>query len=116
MLPFVAILLPDDGRRTVEELNIYGTQLNRAHLRGTWRRVLNRADSASTVAPYAGGIHRISNRSSRSAISVHLYGPRVGSLDGRDYDPSHDYVCDRYEGELPNPCEQSASFNAGYYV
>ncbi len=77
-----------------------GTQLNRAHLRASWRRALRRADGASTVAPYAGGIHRISNPGSRPAISVHLYGPRLGSLDGRDYDPSHDYVCDRYEGEL----------------
>ena len=23
-----------------------------------------------------------------TAISVHLYGPRIGGLDGRDYDPS----------------------------
>ena len=76
-----------------------GTQLNRAHLRPSWRRVLHRTDRASTVAPYAGGIHRISNPSSRPAVSVHLYGPRMGGLDGRDYDPSHDYVCDRYEGE-----------------
>jgi hypothetical protein len=26
---------------------------------------------------------------------VHLYGPRMGTIDGRDYDPSRDYVCDR---------------------
>jgi predicted metal-dependent enzyme (double-stranded beta helix superfamily) len=77
-----------------------GTQLNRAHLRAGWRRTLRRADGASTVAPYAGGIHRIANSGSRPAVSVHLYGPRLGSLDGRDYDPSHDYVCDRYESEL----------------
>jgi hypothetical protein len=76
-----------------------GTQLNRAHLRPSWRGVLHRTNRASTVAPYAGGIHRISNPTSRPAVSVHLYGPRMGSLDGRDYDPSHDYVCDRYEGE-----------------
>jgi predicted metal-dependent enzyme (double-stranded beta helix superfamily) len=76
-----------------------GTQLNRAHLRPNWQRLLQRTDRASTVAPYAGGIHRISNPSGRPAVSVHLYGPRMGSLDGRDYDPSYDYVCDRYEGE-----------------
>jgi predicted metal-dependent enzyme (double-stranded beta helix superfamily) len=83
-----------------------GTQLNRAHLRPSWRRLLHRTNRASTVAPYAGGIHRISNPSSRPAVSVHLYGPRMGSLDGRDYDPSHDYVCDRYEGERAMPQER----------
>lgn len=31
------------------------------------------------------------------AISMHLYGPRLGLLDGRDYDPSRDFVCDRLE-------------------
>jgi predicted metal-dependent enzyme (double-stranded beta helix superfamily) len=76
-----------------------GAQLNRAHLRASWRRSLRRDDGVSTVAPYAGGIHRIANPGSRPAISVHLYGPRLGSLDGRDYDPSRDYVCDRYESE-----------------
>lgn len=76
-----------------------GAEPNRAHLRASWRRALRRADGASTVAPYAGGIHRIANPGSRPAISVHLYGPRLGSLDGRDYDPSHDYVCDRHEDE-----------------
>ncbi|NTU83808.1 MAG: hypothetical protein HGA45_31285 [Chloroflexales bacterium] len=38
-----------------------GTQLNRARLRASWRRAWRRADGASTVAPYAGGIHRVSN-------------------------------------------------------
>jgi hypothetical protein len=28
---------------------------------------------------------------------VHLYGPQLGELDGRDYDTSRDYVCDRTE-------------------
>jgi hypothetical protein len=31
------------------------------------------------------------------AISVHLYGPRLETLDGRDYDTSCNYVCDRTE-------------------
>jgi predicted metal-dependent enzyme (double-stranded beta helix superfamily) len=74
-----------------------GTQPNRAHLRASWRRAWRRADGVSTVAPYAGGIHRVTNRSGRPALSVHLYGPRMGALDGRDYDPSRDYVCDRFE-------------------
>src|SRR5438477_13131851 len=58
-----------------------------------------RADGASTVRPYAGGIHRIANAGTRPAISVHLYGPRMGLFDGRDYDPSRDFVCDRLELE-----------------
>jgi len=28
---------------------------------------------------------------------VHLYGPRMGILDGRDYDPARDFVCGRLE-------------------
>ncbi len=74
-----------------------GTEPNRARLRAAWRRMWRRGDGATTVAPYDGGIHRITNPGSRPAISVHLYGPRMGSLDGRDYDPSRDYVCDRFE-------------------
>ena len=58
-----------------------------------WRR----EDGASTVQPYEGGIHRIANAGNRPAISVHLYGPRMGLLDGRDYDPARDMVCDRLE-------------------
>ena len=30
---------------------------------------------------------------------MHLYGPRLGEIDGRDYDPLRDYVCDRPHGE-----------------
>ena len=30
---------------------------------------------------------------------MHLYGPRTGGVDGRDYDPSRDYVCDRLDDE-----------------
>jgi hypothetical protein len=26
---------------------------------------------------------------------VHLYGPRLGEVDGHDYNPSRDHVCDR---------------------
>lgn len=74
-----------------------GAQPNHAHLRASWRRAWRRADGASTVAPYAGGIHRVTNPGPRPAISVHLYGPRMGALDGRDYDPARDYVCDRFE-------------------
>ena len=58
-----------------------------------WRR----EDGISTVRPYELGIHRIMNLGDRPAISVHLYGPRLGAFDGRDYDPGRDFVCDRME-------------------
>jgi predicted metal-dependent enzyme (double-stranded beta helix superfamily) len=72
-----------------------GSEPNSAHLREVWRLVWRREDGVSSVLPYEGGIHRVGNPSSGTAISVHLYGPRLGKLDGRDYDPSRDYVCDR---------------------
>jgi hypothetical protein len=49
------------------------------------------------VLPYEGGIHRVGNTTAKPAISIHLYGPRLGEIDGRDYGPSRDYVCDRHE-------------------
>lgn len=74
-----------------------GLQPNRARLKKAWRRVWRKEDGVSTVLPYEGGIHQVGNPSDRLAISVHLYGPRIGEVDGRDYDPSRDYVCDRPE-------------------
>jgi predicted metal-dependent enzyme (double-stranded beta helix superfamily) len=74
-----------------------GTQPSTAHLRKRWQRPLRNQDGASTVGAYAAGIHRISNTSGRPAISVHLYGPRQGVFDGRDYDPTREFVCDRLE-------------------
>lgn len=76
-----------------------GAQPNTAHLRKSWQRDWRPADGVTTVLPYAGGIHRISNPSDAVAISVHIYGPRLALFDGRDYDIRHDYVCDRYEPE-----------------
>jgi hypothetical protein len=50
------------------------------------------------VLPYEGGIHRVGNPGGDSlAISVHLYGPRMGEVDGREYDHSQNYVCSRLE-------------------
>jgi predicted metal-dependent enzyme (double-stranded beta helix superfamily) len=74
-----------------------GVQPSTARLRKTWQRVWQREDGASTVLPYEQGIHRVVNRSNHPAISIHLYGPRMGVLDGRDYDPRRDFVCDRLE-------------------
>ena len=74
-----------------------GAQPNTAHLRKMWQRLWGRTDGASTVRPYEGGIHRIANPHMQPAISLHLYGPRMGVLDGRDYDPTRDLVCDRLE-------------------
>ena len=60
-------------------------------------RVWGGGDGVSTVLPYDGGVHRVGNVGGEAAISVHLYGPRIGAVDGRDYDPLRDYVCDRVE-------------------
>lgn len=62
-----------------------------------WRSTWRKGDGVSTVHPYDGGIHRVGNSTDEPAISVHLYGPRMGGIGGRDYDPSLDYVCDRRE-------------------
>jgi hypothetical protein len=74
-----------------------GTQLEHARLKKAWQLSWSTEDGASSVLPYDEGIHRVGNLGSETAISVHLYGPRIGELDGRDYDPSRDYVCDRTE-------------------
>jgi predicted metal-dependent enzyme (double-stranded beta helix superfamily) len=66
-----------------------------ARLKKVWQLSWSTEDGASTVLPGDGGIHRVANPGENTAISVHLYGPRIGELDGRDYDPSRDYVCDR---------------------
>jgi hypothetical protein len=68
-------------------------------LRKVWQRAWLPDDGASTVGAYEYGIHRISNPGGRPAISVHLYGPRVGMFDGRDYDPRRDFVCARREDD-----------------
>ena len=78
-----------------------GSVHEHARLKQSWELTWTREDGASTVLPYDGGIHSISNPGDRTAITVHLYGPRQ-EIDGRDYDPSRDYVCDRYDEE-PEP-------------
>src|SRR5215216_1124468 len=70
-----------------------------ARLRKEWQRHWYSEDGASTVGAYDAGIHRVTNPSRKLAISVHMYGPRSGALDGRDYDPRRNYVCDRIEGD-----------------
>ena len=74
-------------------------QPSTARLRKIWQRAWLPDDGVSMVGAYAEGIHRISNPGSRPAISVHLYGPRMGMFDGRDYDPRRDFVCVRHEGD-----------------
>jgi predicted metal-dependent enzyme (double-stranded beta helix superfamily) len=78
-----------------------GAQPSTARLRKIWQRPLRNQDGASTVGAYAAGIHRISNTSGRPAVSVHIYGPRMGIFDGRDYDPKREFVCDRLEADEP---------------
>jgi len=72
-----------------------GSLPDHARLKKLWRFEWSREDGISTVLPYEGGIHSVCNPTGEPAISVHLYGPRLDEIDGRDYDPSHDYVCDR---------------------
>ena len=74
-----------------------GSRLEYARLKKAWQLSWSTEDGASSVMPYDEGIHRVGNLGSETAISVHLYGPRIGELDGRDYDASRDYVCDRRE-------------------
>jgi predicted metal-dependent enzyme (double-stranded beta helix superfamily) len=74
-----------------------GSRPDHAHLKKAWQLSWSRGDGASTVWPRDGGIHRVGNPGGSTAISVHLYGPRLGEVDGRDYDPSRSYVCDRLE-------------------
>ncbi|MGH3086058.1 MAG: cysteine dioxygenase [Rubrobacteraceae bacterium] len=74
-----------------------GSRLDHARLKREWRLTWSPEDGASTVLPGDGGIHRIVNPFGETAVSIHLYGPRMGEVDGRDYDPSRDFVCDRTE-------------------
>jgi hypothetical protein len=74
-----------------------GSRLDHARLRKTRQRKWSKEDGASSVLPRDGGIHRVGNPGDDVAISVHLYGPRLDEVDGRDYDPTCDYVCDRRE-------------------
>jgi predicted metal-dependent enzyme (double-stranded beta helix superfamily) len=74
-----------------------GSRPDHARLKKVWQLSWGSEDGASTVLPGGGGIHRVGNPGESTAISVHLYGPRIGEVDGRDYDPSSDYVCDRRE-------------------
>ena len=76
-----------------------GTLRDHARLKKSWERAWHAGGGASTVLPYDRGIHRIGNSGEETAISVHLYGPRMSSIDGRDYDPSRDYVCDRWQDD-----------------
>jgi predicted metal-dependent enzyme (double-stranded beta helix superfamily) len=74
-----------------------GSLANHARLKKAWQLSWSPEDGASSVLPGEGGIHRVTNPGDAIALSVHLYGPRIGKLDGRDYDPSRDHVCDRTE-------------------
>ena len=75
-----------------------GTLEEHVSLKKAWQLWWSPGDGASKVLPGNGGIHRVGNPGPSTAISVHLYGPRLEEIDGRDYDPTRDYVCDRREG------------------
>lgn len=72
-----------------------GARPEHARLREAWRRTWRKEDGASVFLSHEGGIHRVGNVGDVVAISVHVYGPRLGEVDGRDYDPLREYVCDR---------------------
>lgn len=74
-----------------------GSRPDHARLKKIWQLTLSEDHGASTVLPQDEGIHRVGNPGESTAISVHLYGPQRGKVDGRDYDPLRDYVCDRLE-------------------
>lgn len=74
-----------------------GSRHEHARLEEEWHLSWRPEDGASTVLPGDGGIHRVGNQHEETAVSVHLYGPRLEEIDGRDYDPSRDYVCDRLD-------------------
>ena len=74
-----------------------GSRPDHVRLKKAWQLSWSSKDGASTVLPNDGGIHRVGNPGESTAISVHLYGPQIGEVDGRDYDPCRDYVCDRRE-------------------
>lgn len=74
-----------------------GSLFEHARLEKRWRQEWREGGGVSTVLPYNGGIHRVGNPGDGTAVSVHVYGPRIGAVDGRDYDPSRDYVCDRWD-------------------
>ena len=76
-----------------------GSLADYARLKQLWLLGWRREDGISTVLPYERGIHRVSNPTEEPAISVHLYGPRLGEIDGRDYYPSQNFVCDRPEDQ-----------------
>jgi predicted metal-dependent enzyme (double-stranded beta helix superfamily) len=74
-----------------------GSKFEHARLREDWHLSWSPKDGASTVLPGNGGIHSVGNPYDETAVSLHLYGPRLEEIDGRDYDPSRDYVCDRLD-------------------
>ena len=74
-----------------------GSRSDHAHLTKIRQLMRSREDGAWSVLPHDRGIHRVGNPGDNVAISVHLYGPRLEEPDGRDYELSCDYVCDRQE-------------------
>jgi predicted metal-dependent enzyme (double-stranded beta helix superfamily) len=80
-----------------------GAQPSTARLRKAWQRIWRSEDGTSTVLPYEKSIHSVTNANNYPAISIHMYGSRTGVLDGRDYDPSRDFVCDRLEFDTVAP-------------
>ena len=68
-----------------------------ARLRKAWQLSWSPEDGASTVLPGDGGIHRVGNPGETRPFRSTSTDPVSEAVDGRDYDPSRDYVCDRPE-------------------
>jgi predicted metal-dependent enzyme (double-stranded beta helix superfamily) len=60
-----------------------GSRPDHARLKEVWQLSWSSEDGASTVQPRDGGIHQVGNPGKSTAISVHLYGPQIGDVDGR---------------------------------
>lgn len=84
-----------------------GSRPYHARLEKSWRLRWSPEDGASTVLPGDGGIHSMTNLGGGPAVSVHLYGPRTGNVEGRDYDPARDHLCDRATDRRPMPRRRS---------
>src|SRR4028119_1980271 len=78
-----------------------GSIAEHARLQKAWELTWTKEDGASTGRPYDRGRHRRSHPGDRTAVTVHLYGPRQ-EIDGRGPDPPRPYLRAR-PAEEPEP-------------
>jgi len=92
--------LGEDRYERLDDESVFGV----AHVRRAWQAIWT-PGQRSMLGPYAGGIHRVYNAGLRPAVSMHLYGPRLSEIDGRDYDARSSVVCDRAADDEGNGVE-----------